>query len=238
MCVQDTLEKHQLCLKMQREAVKQRVRQLAAHQSEICVSSRHISVPLRRRSSYCDDDWRICLQKKSSVIKQNIICKYQEIQAVLDEDLKVTLSHLEMEERAAVSALDAMMEKNHSLMREIEQDLIRLSVSINQVNAEMVIKLNSFQRLNLFSFNPWGPEDREQVFFCNQYFKTDVKQLCNSSWWFCPPQGGGSAKQDRPRLRELGWSESWPDPQHHQQHAPADQLTDPHHQEALSVLSV
>lgn len=86
------------------------------------------------------------------MIKQNIICKYQEIQAVLDEDLKVTLSHLEMEERAAVSALDAMMEKNISLMREIEQDLIRLSVSIKQVHAEtnkMVIKLNSFQRLNM-----------------------------------------------------------------------------------------
>lgn len=78
------------------------------------------------------------------MIKQNVIHKYRQIQAVLDEDLKVTLSHLELEERAAVSALDTMMEKNRSLMQEIEQDLIRLTVSINQVHTnKLVINPNS-----------------------------------------------------------------------------------------------
>lgn len=42
MCVhpflQDTLEKHQECLKKQREAVKYRLKKLAARQSEITVS--------------------------------------------------------------------------------------------------------------------------------------------------------------------------------------------------------
>lgn len=64
MCVQpflqDTLQKQQECLKMQREAVKDRVRQLAARQSEISVSLRFcyfgVSVPLQKKSSHCDDD--------------------------------------------------------------------------------------------------------------------------------------------------------------------------------------
>lgn len=137
---------------------------------------------------------------KSLVMKQNIIQKYQQIQAVLDEDLKVTLSHLEMEEHAAVSALDSMMEKNRSLIQEIEQDLIRLSLSINQIQTEknkMVITPNSTilkmkydfkealmallltffcqSNLNICASFPWFsqvPEDREQVLFYNQVLKT------------------------------------------------------------------
>lgn len=64
------------------------------------------------------------------MIREKIIRKYREIQAALDEDLRITLSHLEMEERAAVSALDGLMERNCSLIQEIEQDLARLTVAI------------------------------------------------------------------------------------------------------------
>ncbi|XP_035028355.1 probable E3 ubiquitin-protein ligase TRIML1 [Hippoglossus stenolepis] len=110
MCVQpflqETLEKHQEGLKRQREAVKYRLKKLAARQSEIA--------------------------KKSSAIRESIVRKYQEIQAVLDEDLRMTLSHLEMEERAAVSTLDGLMERNCSLIQDIEQDLARLTVALDQ----------------------------------------------------------------------------------------------------------
>lgn len=80
------------------------------------------------------------------MIRERIIRKYQEIQAVLDEDLRITLSHLEMEERAAVFALDGLMESNCSLIQEIEQDLARLTVALEQTDTEpdtMVIKLDS-----------------------------------------------------------------------------------------------
>ncbi|KAM9847500.1 E3 ubiquitin-protein ligase TRIM21-like [Aulostomus maculatus] len=106
--LQEMLEKHQECLKRQREAVKYRLKKLAVRQSE--------------------------LTKKSSVIRESIISKYQEIRAVLDEDLRTTLTHLEMEERAAVSALDGLMEKNCSLIQEIEQDLARLAVALDQTD--------------------------------------------------------------------------------------------------------
>ena len=49
---------------------------------------------------------------------------------MLEEDLMLTLAHLEMEERAAVSQLDGLMEKNCSLVQEIEQHLARLTVEL------------------------------------------------------------------------------------------------------------
>uniref|UniRef100_A0A8C5HA22 Probable E3 ubiquitin-protein ligase TRIML1 n=2 Tax=Gouania willdenowi TaxID=441366 RepID=A0A8C5HA22_GOUWI len=73
------------------------------------------------------------------MIKESIVLKYQEIQKVLDEDLKLTLSHLEMEERAAVTALDLLMERNHSLIQEIEQDLARLEMVLDQNQLEAVV---------------------------------------------------------------------------------------------------
>lgn len=79
------------------------------------------------------------------MIRENIIRKYLEIRAILDEDLRITLSHLEMEERAAVSALDGLMERNCSLIQQIEQDLARLTVAMDQTDTDpdtMVIQLN------------------------------------------------------------------------------------------------
>ncbi|XP_024153079.2 E3 ubiquitin-protein ligase TRIM21 [Oryzias melastigma] len=107
---EETLAKHQECLKKQRDAVKQRLKKLAARQADI--------------------------KKKSSAIRESVVRKYQEIQASLEEDLRITLSHLEMEERAVVSALDGVMEKNCALIQELEQDLARFSLALDQINRE------------------------------------------------------------------------------------------------------
>ncbi|XP_077438241.1 zinc-binding protein A33-like isoform X1 [Vanacampus margaritifer] len=93
---------------MQREVVKDRQKNLAMQQSEIT--------------------------KKSYVIKESIIRKHLEIQAILDKDLKTTLSHLEAEERAAVSALDWLMERNWILIQEIEQDLAGITATLDHVD--------------------------------------------------------------------------------------------------------
>lgn len=64
---------------------------------------------------------------------------------VLDEDLGITLSHLEMEEKAAAFALETLMEKNGSLIQEIEQDLSTLDEALEQTATEtniMVTKIN------------------------------------------------------------------------------------------------
>ncbi|PWA25986.1 hypothetical protein CCH79_00001429, partial [Gambusia affinis] len=106
----ETLENHLESLKKQRDAVKHRLKKLAARQSEIT--------------------------KKSAAVRENVAMKYQEIHMVLEEDLRLTLSHLEMEERAAISALDGLMERNCALIQEIEQDLARLSLVLEHCDTE------------------------------------------------------------------------------------------------------
>lgn len=104
------LEKHQQNLKKQQQAVKYRLKKLASRQSEIT--------------------------RQSSGIRDRIVRTYQEIQSVLDADLRTTLSHLEMEERAAVAALDGLMETNCTLIQDIEQDLARLSLVLDQMDVQ------------------------------------------------------------------------------------------------------
>ena len=53
--------------------------------------------------------------------------QYEEIQKVLEEDQRVTLTQMEMEERAAVLALDDLEETSCALSQEIEVDLSRIS---------------------------------------------------------------------------------------------------------------
>ncbi|XP_068508657.1 probable E3 ubiquitin-protein ligase TRIML1 [Syngnathus scovelli] len=106
--LQELLKSHQECLKLQWEVAKDRQKNLAEQQSEI--------------------------SKKSYLIKESIIRKYLEIQAILGNDLRTTLSHLEAEERAAVSALDWLVERNWSLMQKTEQDLAEITATRDHVN--------------------------------------------------------------------------------------------------------
>lgn len=76
------------------------------------------------------------IQRQSSEIRQSIVQKYEEMHAVLDEDLGITLSHLEMEEKAAAFALETLMERNCCLIQEIEQDLSTLDEALDQTATE------------------------------------------------------------------------------------------------------
>lgn len=119
--------------------MKQRLKKLAARQADIKVSSVHtFSRPVWYQTSVSltKTNPSALIQKKSSAIRESVVRKYQEIQASLEEDLRITLSHLEMEERAVVSALDGVMEKNCALIQELEQDLARFSLALDQINRE------------------------------------------------------------------------------------------------------
>ncbi|KAM6956200.1 zinc-binding protein A33-like [Aplochiton taeniatus] len=76
-------------------------------------------------------------------MKEAIRRKYSEIQKVLEDELMMTLTHMEMEESAAVSALEDLIEKNCALIQEIEQDLASLNVQqghTDQQTDSMVIE--------------------------------------------------------------------------------------------------
>lgn len=70
--------------------------------------------------------------------------------AVLNEDLRITLSHLDMEEKAAASALETLMERNGSLIQEIEQDLSTLDEALDQTVTETNIMVTK-KPGNIFS---------------------------------------------------------------------------------------
>lgn len=76
------------------------------------------------------------IQRQSSEIRQSIVQKYEEMHAVLDEDLGIILSHLEMEEKAAAFASETLMERNGCLIQEIEQDLSTLDEALDQTATE------------------------------------------------------------------------------------------------------
>ncbi|XP_052429504.1 probable E3 ubiquitin-protein ligase TRIML1 isoform X2 [Carassius gibelio] len=63
------------------------------------------------------------IKSKSSAMRESIVKKYEEMRRVLEEDCKITLSLLEMEETAAVRALENLIEANWVLLRDIEVQL-------------------------------------------------------------------------------------------------------------------
>ncbi len=56
-------------------------------------------------------------------MRESIVKKYEEMRRVLEEDCRITLSLLEMEETAAVRALDNLIKANGVLLRDIEVQL-------------------------------------------------------------------------------------------------------------------
>ncbi|XP_030628182.1 E3 ubiquitin-protein ligase TRIM39 [Chanos chanos] len=98
---QETLKKLQDCLCRQREAVKYRLRKLSARQTEIT--------------------------KKSTILRDGIQKKYDEMKKVLEEDCRSTLSLLKAEEKAAIQAVDDLIEKNCLMLKDIEHQLSELT---------------------------------------------------------------------------------------------------------------
>ncbi|KAF4105689.1 probable E3 ubiquitin-protein ligase TRIML1 isoform X1 [Onychostoma macrolepis] len=84
-------------LMRQREAIRCRLKKLNGKQNEI--------------------------KSKSSAMRGSIVKKYEDMRRVLEEDCRITLSLLEMEETAAVRALDDLIEANCVLLRDIEVQL-------------------------------------------------------------------------------------------------------------------
>ncbi|MGH0127381.1 UNVERIFIED_CONTAM: hypothetical protein FKN15_077533 [Acipenser sinensis] len=102
----EMLVKHREYLERQRETFKFRIKKLTAKQADIL--------------------------KKSTVMRETISKKYEDIVKVLEEDLKVTLDQLEAEAKAAVHTIDCRIEKCHLIAQDIEQELAELSLQQQQ----------------------------------------------------------------------------------------------------------
>ncbi|XP_045924667.1 E3 ubiquitin-protein ligase TRIM39 [Micropterus dolomieu] len=91
------LLKHQQHLQRQRDAIAYRMKKLAAKQVEIT--------------------------KKTNAIKEKISKKYEDMKRVLDEDLRITLTHLDTEHAATTKFVEERIEDCYHLTQELDQEL-------------------------------------------------------------------------------------------------------------------
>ncbi|KAJ8386568.1 hypothetical protein AAFF_G00168940 [Aldrovandia affinis] len=108
--IRETLVKHQEHLKKQRDAVAYRMHKLTAKQADI--------------------------SRKTAALKERIKTKYEEMQKVLEEDLQISLTQLDMEAEAAVSVLEEGFESCYLLSKRLAQELSELSLNLERVKPQ------------------------------------------------------------------------------------------------------
>ncbi|KAG5262633.1 hypothetical protein AALO_G00277150 [Alosa alosa] len=103
---QEALAKQQEYLKRQRDAIAYRMKKLSAKQTDI--------------------------NKKTDKLKEKIKKKYEDMKRVLDEDLRITLTQLEMEAEATERVIEDHMEHCYALTQDIDRELSELSVRLEK----------------------------------------------------------------------------------------------------------
>ncbi|KAJ8365191.1 hypothetical protein SKAU_G00140220 [Synaphobranchus kaupii] len=106
----EMLVKHQGHLKKQRDTVAYRMDKLTAKQADI--------------------------SRKTGVLKERMKRKYEEMQRVLEEDLQMSLTQLDMEAEAAVSFLEEHFESCYLLSQDLAQELSELSLQLERGKPE------------------------------------------------------------------------------------------------------
>ncbi|KAI1887210.1 hypothetical protein AGOR_G00203820 [Albula goreensis] len=102
----EMLVKHQDQLKKQRDTVAYRMNKLTAKQADI--------------------------SRKTAVLKDRIKCKYEEMQKVLEQDLQMCLTQLDMEAEAAVSVLEESFGSCYLLSQDLAQELCELGLNLER----------------------------------------------------------------------------------------------------------
>ncbi|KAL4613006.1 zinc-binding protein A33-like [Arapaima gigas] len=106
---QDVLVGKQESLKKQKDSLMYRMEKLTAKQVEVT--------------------------KKSTALKENVTKTYERMKAVLDEDLRITLTHLDMESLATIRTIEDHINRCYCLVQDIERELIQLGGEQEQEQA-------------------------------------------------------------------------------------------------------
>uniref|UniRef100_A0A3Q1FSU6 Si:ch211-28p3.4 n=1 Tax=Acanthochromis polyacanthus TaxID=80966 RepID=A0A3Q1FSU6_9TELE len=98
----EKLLKHQQHLQRQRDAIAYRMKKLAAKQVEITTET----------------------------VKEKIRKKYEEMKWVLEEDLRITLTQLDTEHKAAETLVEEKIEDCYHLTQELDQELAKIGAEV------------------------------------------------------------------------------------------------------------
>lgn len=74
-------------------------------------------------------------QEKTAELKEKIRKKYDDMKRVLDEDLRITLCQLDMEQEAMERSTEENIEKCYQLMQDLEQQLSETVKQLDQDKA-------------------------------------------------------------------------------------------------------
>ncbi|XP_054455533.1 E3 ubiquitin-protein ligase TRIM21 [Anoplopoma fimbria] len=108
---EELLLKHQQYLQRQRDGVAFRMKKLAAKQVEIT--------------------------KKTNAVKEKIRKKYENMKRVLDEDLRITLTQLDIEYEATEKLLEDRIEDCYHLTQELDQELSNIGAQVKTQEIEI-----------------------------------------------------------------------------------------------------
>lgn len=74
-------------------------------------------------------------QEKTAVLKEKIRKKYEDMKRVLDEDLRITMCQLDMEQEAMERTTKEKIERCYQLMQDLEQQLSETDKQLDQDKA-------------------------------------------------------------------------------------------------------
>ncbi|KAL2078019.1 hypothetical protein ACEWY4_025704 [Coilia grayii] len=72
------------------------------------------------------------VNKKTDILKEKIKKKYEDMKRVLDEDLRITLTQLEMEAEATERVIEEQVKRCYALTQHIDRQLSELSTSLDR----------------------------------------------------------------------------------------------------------
>lgn len=71
-------------------------------------------------------------QKRTQELKEKVKKKYDDMKRVLDEDLRITLCQLDMEEEATERAIEENIERCYHLTQDLDQQLAEISTQLEE----------------------------------------------------------------------------------------------------------
>lgn len=80
------------------------------------------------------------LQKKTNALKEKIKKKYEDMKRVLDEDLRITLTQLDMEYQATECTIEDRIERCYHLSQELDQEIAQLSTQMEKEETDDKVK--------------------------------------------------------------------------------------------------
>ncbi|XP_043110118.1 E3 ubiquitin-protein ligase TRIM39 isoform X1 [Puntigrus tetrazona] len=129
---QDKPTKHQEHLKRQRDILAFRMKKLSSKQSDF--------------------------SRKAAAQKEKIKKKYDDMKRVLDEDLRITLSQLDIESEAMERTVEDSIEKCYHLTQEIDQQLTELSAQMEKDQLQVQEKMSEIEERIIETLKKTDPE--------------------------------------------------------------------------------